>query len=183
MGLSGVYKTMKQLFSLLLIGCFISCEIKSNQNVPEYKPSTPQIDNIQIEVPETNHKFVFVTIITKEPRLNYKPATYINQTYFDEIAFVEWDKYIHYSEIEEYTDFTEDDGYKLMDKAKKDIISKYRSYPYDVIQNVQNPLKEEELLSHKVTVLSSEYFEFDSYKDASVRKNEIMNSNEKSENY
>ena len=107
---------MKLLLPILFL-FFISCEIKSNKAEISNAPTKISYSEIKKE----NKKFVFVIIDYEDPKLHHIPGDNRYGVEFKEIAYTDWVKKRSYSNIVEYSNFTEDDGYKLMDKVKKQL--------------------------------------------------------------
>lgn len=162
---------MKRLIILFLI---CSC-----QNTPKTVEAVQEIKSqakLEESKPINTHKFVFVITETTEPELNYFEARYDLGT--EELALVNFKKFRYISEIKEYENFNEDEGYKLMDMAKKQIKNTYSKFQLDVLNKVRNNLKREDLLKNIIKVDNCIYKEYDSYKEASIRADSLENFTE-----
>lgn len=180
------------IYSLFIIFFLVSCEIESNKSLPisaEYPESQTQSllneyndDNYSIEQKqEVKSKFVFAIVKFEQPHLHYSPGIYFydeNLTDINESAYIIWKEVISSSEIMEFPNFNEDDGYKLMDQMKKEVLSRPLALMYELNQ-VQNLTKRRELIDEgKIKNISSEYFVFDSYKEGTLNRDLILNKNE-----
>src|SRR5690606_17590500 len=124
---------MKLLLPILFL-FFISCEIKSNKAEISNAPTKISYSEIKKE----NKKFVFVIIDYEDPKLHHIPGDNRYGVEFKEIAYTDWVKKRSYSNIVEYSNFTEDDGYKLMDKVKIDSKGSGMLYNLEVTNRVRD---------------------------------------------
>lgn len=154
---------MKKVFPVILLFFVIGCEIKSNVKPVSYsRPPEPVITK----------KFVFVEIQTEEPFLDYTEPDYRN--YISERAYVIWKTVTYCSEISEFSNFTEDDGYMFMDKIKKETLSQYSKFSADVVTKVNSSSTRELLLLNKRRIKNSKYHAYNSYKEASIERDSIL---------
>lgn len=177
------------LFGIVFMSYFLSCEMESKKKVLQQEIDISEImtdeevdDYLQVNQNPTNEtldptiiienqkKFVFVVIRTEEPELKDKYSSFPTRI---------WNDYIICSKIFEFNEFNEDLGYKLMDDVQNSFEFKYRIDAvnhnfYNDVQRFVNYDFRDIYLNDKVKVKSIEYLEFDSYKEASIKRNEIM---------
>ena len=149
----------------------MGCEIKSGQPLPVSPIPKPAPI---IEPPELITKYVFVVFEAKEPKLSYIEPQYIGDRLSNEIASRYWEETGYCSDIKQIPEFTEDDGYMLIDNFKKELFSRPSEYYAEVIVKVRNAETREALKNEKVEITSSKYLAFDSYKEASIERENIM---------
>jgi|SRR5690554_1422490 len=160
---------MKLLLPILFL-FFTSCEIKSNKAEISSEP----IKISYSEIKKENKKFVFVVIDYEDPKLHHRPGDVMYGVKLEELARTEWVKKRSCSNIKEYSNFTEDDGYRLMDQAKKDMSQFGLQYYLEVGNKVRDSELRDKIEKDSRRITNTKYLTFNSYKDASIARDRII---------
>lgn len=167
-------KVLTLILSFLLVSCFT--EPKST-NTSE--PIESKVENT--EIPETNStfydnvkskKFVYIELKISKPVLKGNKSDFYD---IPNICYVDYEENIFTTDIIELDEYNEDIKYRIIDNAEKQIRNQNSyinqnlyadavvEYGYDAAESVKNS-------NHKLKVLNTEVFVFDSYAEASKNR-------------
>jgi len=130
--------------------------------------------------PMINKKFVYVVLEVEKPRLEvFEPKGYVNSLGFyerlDPIYSITYEKEIYATDIIEVKNYNIDEKYKVLDDSKRRMYSKLnlfdQSFSTDLWIKCKDNDKREEFKNVRSKLLKSQIFEFDSYSEASIHKN------------
>ena len=173
------------VFLLIFI---ISQNVENNVEQNYDSPATVAVDssayenvntNYNYQEPIKNKKFVYVVMKIEKPILDvYEPTGYTNSFGFyekpDPIYSINYEKETYTTDIIEISDYNIDEKYRVLDDAKNKMYSKLKfvddAFSTNLWVNCKDDNKRKEFkgLSSKIT--DSQIFEFDSYSEASINK-------------
>jgi len=170
---------MKKVLTLVCALALLSCqdkykdrqEVASVTKTAEFKKEVAPVKPVVVQkaIPTRNHRFAFIILKVKEPILVYQYPNF-NDILSKEIAFTEWEDGSYASKIVEYDDFTEDEKYKLIDDAVKQMPQQPTDFIFDVYQKVTNSETKRELLATHTIIKDKVVKDFATYKEASIAK-------------
>jgi uncharacterized membrane protein len=174
------------LFFILLISgtLFLSDHNSKDTNVDSNYYEQPIVDTIsayQNNYRETMKikKFVYVVLKIEKPNLDvYEPKGYINSfgnyETFDPTYSIEYEKETYTTDIIEISDYNIDEKYKVIDDAKNKIDFQLKLHDDVFSSNLwvkcKDDRKREEFKKIRSKITDSQVFEFDSYSEASIHK-------------
>lgn len=174
------------LFFILLISgtLFLSDHNSKDTNVDSNYNEQPIVDTIsayQNNYRETMKikKFVYVVLKIEKPNLDvYEPKGYINSfgnyETFEPTYSIEYEKETYTTDIIEIIDYNIDEKYKVIDDAKNKIDFQLKLHDDVFSSNLwvkcKDDRKREEFKKTRSKITDSQVFEFDSYSEASIHK-------------
>lgn len=167
----------KTVLFIVLLLCLIGCK----ESIQEIQPIENQTQITEIQEPVKNTRYVLVVFEVDEPKLIYREPIYsigytykISDAYYD----IEWISKIYCSDIEKIEDFNQDIAYQLMDIYEKNVPkTPHVSFSDDVFNSTtSNREMYEKLMRLGVPKVTDRYYlTFNNYKDASIKRREILN--------
>lgn len=174
------------LFFTLLIGgaIFLTDRNSNNTNVNSNYSEPAVVDTIstyQNNYQETikNKKFVYVVMKIEKPNLDvYEPKGFINSVGFyetlDPIYSINYEKETYSTDIIEISNYNIDEKYKVLDDAKDKMYSQLKfvddAFSTNLWVKCKDGNKREEFKGIRSKITNSQIFEFDSYSEASIYK-------------
>lgn len=153
--------------------------VSNNSTIPNenFKSSFQSPPN-----PQTT-KYVYVVFQVREPKLLHsEPITisgtdrFTPSTTIPESNSVTYENFVYAGEVREIAEYNEDKKYEYMDIVEASFRKKLSSLPddfeYSVVMNVGDKKEREQLLrEHKTQILDRKIEVFNSYKEASIHRN------------
>lgn len=152
--------------------------VKSNEfSVNETITTTTDTNDSYIPEPISSSKFVIVVFETEEPSLYYRPriqSIVPGQQDLEELYWVSWTPNLTVSKVLEFDTFTTDDAYMLMDETEKFATVVPEHFKQDVNSKIYKYTERENLLTNKNKVIKRSYLTFDTYAEASIKRQELL---------
>lgn len=137
----------------------------SSPSTPDTKPS----------------KYVYVLFKVDQPVLHHTDSRYMtgidHLSSSPELNFVDNDSYVYTSQIKEITNYDENKEYQYVDEVESSLRQKLifnTSFETNVMSRVSDRDEQQKLLENKPKVVDRRAKVFDSYKEASVTRNNKM---------
>lgn len=133
-------------------------------------------------------KFVYVVMKIEKPNLNvYEPKGFINSVgfyeTFDPTYSINYEKETYSTDIIEVNDYNIDEKYKVLDDAKNRMYSQLKfaddAFSTNLWVKCKDDSKREEFKGIRSKITDSQIFEFDSYSEASIHKQDNLDINPK----
>lgn len=177
------------VIAVVLLSIYIISQNVQNNIEQNYDSSASvAVDSSAYENVNTNYnyqepikikKFVYVVLKIEKPILDvYEPTGYTNSFGFyekpDPIYSINYEKETYTTDIIEISNYNIDEKYRVLDDAKNKMYSKLKfvddAFSTNLWVNCKDDNKRKEFkgLSSKIT--DSQIFEFDSYSEASIQK-------------
>ncbi|MDO5637876.1 MAG: hypothetical protein Q4G18_11595 [Myroides sp.] len=149
---------------------------KSNEfTVNETIPTTTETNDSYVPEPVNNTKFVLLVYKVEAPYLAYQPSFYTPMNVLvEEVYYLDWLKGEAPSDVMEFKYFSSDNAYKLLDEHEKYVTITPEEFKKDVEVNIKDYSYKSYLLNLKVKIIDRYYLTFDSYGDASIKRQEII---------
>jgi hypothetical protein len=155
--------------------------IHENNNQPDFSaPIQNNIGNTTPELPASS-KFVYVTFLVKEPTLfhmdekHYSTIGSISGTTIPESNIASQKDMVYSTEIKEFSTFNENAQYQYMDEMEAQLRLQFREKDFNFINEVNryvdDSFERSEMESKKCQIIDRKIKTFDTYKDASVYRN------------
>ncbi len=139
---------------------------------PQYQPPT--------EI--TIAKYVYVLFKVQEPKLHHTDSKYISgldgitSSYtIPESNYVTFDDYVFTSEIKEIPGYNENKQYEYMDRMEANVREKLTyidmNFDSEVFMNVRDRDEQQRMKDYKAKIVDRKMKVFDSYKEASIHRN------------
>jgi hypothetical protein len=125
-------------------------------------------------------KYIYVVIKTEEPRLYHLDPglTYVDSEGLKTIPgfnSVDWKKFTYQSDIFEIINYTESEQYKYMDTFENKIYNGFNEsnsdFKREVFFKVKSQDEQNKLLQEVSKILDRKCYVFETYKDASIHRN------------
>lgn len=174
------------LFFIILIGgtIFLSYYNSNDTNVDSNYSEPMVVDTIstyQNNYQETIKikKFVYVVLKIEKPNLDvYESTGFTNSAgfyeTFDPIYSIKYEKETYTTDIIEIGDYNIDEKYKIIDDAKNKMYSQLKfvddAFSTNLWVKCKDDNKREEFKGIRSKITDSQIFEFDSYSEASIHK-------------
>ncbi len=161
-------------------------ELKAKENQTSDNSTTVPIQNTQSQYqapPEiTVAKYVYVLFKVQEPKLHHTDSKYISgldgitSSYtIPETNYVTYEDYVYTSEIKEIPGYNENKQYEYMDRMEAGVREKltYTNMNFDseVFMNVRDREEQQRLKDYQAKIVDRKMKVFDSYKEASIHRN------------
>ena len=159
---------------------------QSYDSPPAIAEDTTALNNYNYQESIKNKKFVYIVMKVEKPNLDvFQPMSYINSVGLyeipDPIYSINYEKETYSTEITEIENYNLDEKYKAMDNAKNKMYSQLEMYDSSNYINTSNKCKDEakreEFKKISSKIVDTQIYEFDSYSEASIHKEEIGKSN------
>lgn len=148
--------------------------------VDETTPSTTETIDNYVPEPINNTKFLLLIYEVEMPYLDYQPSYYTPMNVLiEEFYYVNWLRGEMPSEVMEIKNFNEDTAYRLLDENEKFVKVVPEQFEKDVNLYVKNYSHKSEFLNNKVKIFKRYYLTFDSYAEASIKRQEFFKQKSK----
>ncbi|RTY83381.1 SHOCT domain-containing protein [Flavobacterium sp. ZB4P23] len=178
----------------LLIYLFINSNNYSNENI-DSQPTAIDSTYINNSYQNTTYveplkikKFVYVVMKIEKPSLDvYEPKGFINSVGFyetlDPMYSINYEKETYSTDIIEVNDYNIDEKYKVLDDAKNKMYSQLKfvddAFSTNLWVKCKDDSKKEEFKGIRSKITDSQIFDFDSYSEASIHKQDNLDINPK----
>lgn len=156
----------------------------NNQTIDNSTTTTTQNSLPQYQPPEeiTVAKYVYVIFKVQEPKLHHTDSKYISgldgisSSYtIPESNYVTFDDYVFTSEIKEIPGYNENKQYEYMDRMEANVRQQISyidmNFDSEVFMNVRDRDEQQRLKDYKAKIVDRKMKVFDSYKEASIHRN------------
>ncbi|MBK0370712.1 SHOCT domain-containing protein [Flavobacterium agrisoli] len=178
----------------LLIYLFFNNGNIGNENIDK-KPTSVDSTYINNSYQNTTYieplkikKFVYVVMKIEKPNLDvYEPKGFINSVgfyeTFDPIYSINYEKETYSTDIIEVNDYNINEKYKVLDDAKNRMHSQLKfaddAFSTNLWVKCKDDSKREEFEGIRSKITDSQIFEFESYSEASIHKQDNLDINPK----
>jgi len=143
--------------------------------IEETTPTTTETLSDNVVESINKSKFILLVYEVDMPYLEYQPSYYTPMNVLvEEAYYLNWARGEMPSEVMEIQNFNEDTAYKLLDENEKFVKVLPEQFEKDVELYVKNYSYKYELLNNRVKIVKRHYLSFDSYADASIKRQEIF---------